>query len=265
MPSTIYAYVNGKFVPETEARVSIHDRGFLYGHGCFETMRVYDGQIFRVGDHLARLAEGLTALRIEALFSPAELTAICRALIRYNRVTSGVARIYQTPDSLIVTVQPREFVPREIRAVVSTIRVDPQLSVHKTANRLPYLLAQHEARVAGVDESVLLGSDGQVVEFSVSNLFVVKDGVLITPPLTDSPLPGITRQAVLALATELKIPAEQRSFAPSFLDTADEVFAANSLIEIAPVVTWGRQRAVTIRLQKAYRELVASELSKPGP
>jgi branched-subunit amino acid aminotransferase/4-amino-4-deoxychorismate lyase len=99
-----------------------------------------------------------------------------------------------------------------------------------------------------------------VVEFSVSNLFVVKAGVLITPPLVDGPLPGITRQVALELAAELGIPVAERSFAPSFLDTADEVFATNSLIEIAPVVTWGHHRVITMRLQRAYRALVASEL-----
>lgn len=260
MPSKAYAYVNGRFVPESEARVSIFDRGFLYGDGCFETMRVYSGRMFRAAEHLERLFAGLRALGIEPLLSPEEFRAACRALIRYNAVGDGVARIYQTRDSVTVTVQPRAFAPRSLEAIVSRVRLDRQWSAHKTANRLPYILAQREAAGQEADEAVLLNAAGHVVEFTASNLFVVRDGGLWTPPLDDGPLPGITRRAVLSLAGELRIPAEERSFGPEGLEDADEVFATNSLIEIAPVSSWGRDRKVTERLQRAYRDLVRQEL-----
>jgi branched-chain amino acid aminotransferase len=259
MPSVNYAYVNGRVVPEREAAVSIFDRGFLYGDGVFETMRVYGGRLFRPLEHFERMFAGLLALGIESLFTPEELRAICRALGRYNQVADGVARVYITRDSLVVTVQAREFATREIRAIVSGIRIDPQLSRFKTANRLPYILAQREAERAGVEEAVLLNTAGQVVEFTVSNLFVVKDGVLFTPPLTDGPLPGVSRQAVVMLAAELGIAVEEWSFTPEFLENADEVLATNSLLEIAPVVTWGHRHDITRRLQSAYRKLVARE------
>ncbi len=260
MPSKAYAYVNGKFVPESEARVSIFDRGFLYGDGCFETMRVYGGRMFRAAEHLERLFTGLRALGIEPLLSPEEFRAACRALIRYNAVREGVARIYQTRDSFTVTVQARTFAPRRLEAIIGSVRIDPGLSSHKTANRLPYILAQREAAAQEADDAVLLNTAGHVVEFTASNLFVVKDGGLVTPPLGDGPLPGITRRAVLSLAGELRIPVEERSFGPELLDGADEVFATNSLMEVAPVISWGRERKITERLQRAYRELVRQEL-----
>lgn len=260
MPSTNYAYVNGRFVPENEATVSIFDRGFLYGDGVFETMRVYDGRVFRAVEHMGRLSLGLRALGIEALLSPEELRAAGRALIRYNSVREGVARVYQTRDSVAVTVQCRRFDPHALEAIISHVRVDTQLSGHKTANRLPYILAQREANLQKVDDAVLLNAARHVVEFTTSNLFVVKDEELLTPPLTDGPLPGITRRAVLSLAAEARMPVREKSFGPEFLETADEVFATNSLIEIAPVTSWGNSSRVTERLCEAYGQLVREEL-----
>ena len=260
MASNNYAYVNGRFVPEDRAAISIFDRGFLYGDGVFETMRVYGGRVFRALEHFDRLFEGLQALGIESPFSPEELRAVCRALIRYNNVSDGVARVYLTRDSIVATVKARAFVPRELRAIVSGVRIDPQLSRFKTANRLPYILAQHEAERAGVDDAVLLNADGHVVEFTASNLFVVKDGALFTPPLSDGALPGITRHAVLTLAVEQGIRVQEKSFGPEFLETADEVLATNSLMEIVPITTWSHRGNITTRLQHAYREVVRKEL-----
>jgi branched-subunit amino acid aminotransferase/4-amino-4-deoxychorismate lyase len=106
----------------------------------------------------------------------------------------------------------------------------------------------------------MLNPAGRVVEFAASNLFIVKDGQLYTPPLADGPLPGITRHVVLTLAEETGIPVNETGFGPEFLETADEVFATNSLIEIAPVTNWGQSHDVTRQLQESYRALVAEEL-----
>jgi branched-chain amino acid aminotransferase len=260
MQSKSYAYVNGRFVPESEATVSIFDRGFLYGDGVFETMRVYGGRMFRAAEHMERLFAGLSALGIESVFSPEELRAVCRVLGEMNGARDGVARVYRTRDSTVATVRANLLEPRNLTAIVSTVRVDSHLSRYKTANRLPYILAQEQAAVEGAQEAVLLNSAGRVVEFAASNLFVVKGGQLFTPPLEDGPLPGITRHAVLALAAELGVAARETGFGPEFLATADEVFATNSLIEIAPVTSWGRTQQLTSRFQEAYRGLVREEL-----
>jgi len=260
MQSTSYAFVNGRFVPEAQASVSIFDRGFLYGEGVFETMRVYGGRMFRAAEHMERLFAGLQTLGIESVFSPEELRAVCRSLAEMNGVPDGAARVYRTRDSTVATVRSHPLAPRNLTAIVSTVRLDSHLSRHKTANRLPYILAQQEAATEGADEAVLVNSAGRVVEFTTSNLFVVKDGCLFTPSLEDGPLPGITRRAVLTLAADLQIPVSETGFGPEFLETADEVFATNSLIEIAPVTNWGPSQDVTLQLQKAYRDLVREEL-----
>ena len=250
---------------ENEARVPISDRGFLYGDGIFETMRVYQGRIFRALEHFERMLAGLAMLEIEALLSPAELHAACKALIQWNNIRDGVVRVYRTRDSIVITAHERKFAPRELRAIISTAPIHAVLSRHKTANRLLYLIAQRAAQREGADEAVLLDANGSLVEFTTGNLFVVKRGELFTPPLSDGPLPGVTRAAVLSLARAAGLRTHEQSLTPSFLDQADEVFATNSLYEIAPVSTWSKHRSCTQKLQEAYRELVQFELNTPAP
>jgi branched-subunit amino acid aminotransferase/4-amino-4-deoxychorismate lyase len=215
--------------------------------------------------HFERLFHGLHAFQVESSLSQEEFRAVCHVLMETNNVAEGVARIYVTRDSAVITLRPYLMQPVELRAVISTVRIDPQLSLHKTANRLPYILAQQEAVRAGVNDAVLLSPGGQVAEFTSSNLFVVSGDELFTPPLSDGPLPGITREAVLALASEARIPVYERSFGPEFLQNADEVFATNSLMEVTSVVTWTRWPKLTIKLRDAYRSLVTRELSTPAP
>lgn len=262
MPSTNYAYVNGKFVPETEACVSIFDRGFLHGDGAFETMRVYRGRIFLLDQHLARLADALTALQIPA---QPPMRSLIRELVARNAVQDGVVRLTVTrghdQPTIIVTAQPRKFDPRPLRAIISAVRVHTQLAQLKTASRLPYVLAKLQAEQAGADEALLLNESGHIAEFSAANIFIVKDGTLFTPPIKDGTLPGVTRAVVLELAKALKIPTREESLTPECLDVADEVFATNSLIEIAPVLPWSRKTDITARLHAAYRKLVGEFLT----
>lgn len=268
MPSTHYAYVNGRFVPEDQAVVSIADRGFLHGYGVFETMRVYGGKIFRAQDHLSRLASGMHHVGIITFLTAGEMRAVCDVLIHRNNVTSGVARVYVTRDSLVATVQPREFVSKPRTAIVSSIMLDPSLSRFKTANRLPYILAQREADQAMADDAVMFNAAGNAVEFTTSNLFMARDGRIITPPLTDGPLPGITRSVVIDLVRSMNIELRVESIRKDRLLEADELFATNSLMEIVPVTRLARHEMGTgtaNRLLEAYRRVVREELSLQSP
>jgi branched-chain amino acid aminotransferase len=278
MQSSNYAYVNGRFVPEEQATVSIFDRGFLYGYGVFETMRVYDGKVFRIVEHIQRLFEGLRFLGIESPLSNDEVQAACSVLIERNSVRDGVARVYMTsgigdlvPVSLagrgattVVVVQERKFDVRGLHVIVASRRLDKGLSRFKTANRLPYLLAAYEAEQARANEAILLNTENRVLEFFSSNLFVVKNAEIFTPPLEDGPLPGITRGAILLLSSELRIAAHEVSFGLDFLEGAEEIFATSSLMEIVPVLRVGAQKfyagMITQLLQRAYRALVRDEL-----
>lgn len=259
MRSMNYAYVNGRFLAESEAKISIFDRGFLYGDGVFETIRVYRRNLVHALDHLDRLFASLDRLGIHSIFSPEELRAACNVLIERNGLADGVARIYYTRDSLVITARHGIAPTPRVRSIISDIRVNPQLSRLKTANRLPYILAQQEAARVGVEEAVLLNTDDRVVEFCNANLFVVHDRELVTPPLADGPLPGITRHYVLRLARQLEIPVHERSFGTAYLKEADEVFATNSVQGIMQVVSWGSRDNVTRRLRRAYDALVEEE------
>lgn len=278
MQSNNYAYVSGHFVPEAEATVSIFDRGFLYGHGVFETMRVYDGKIFRVYEHLDRFLASTKYLEIECPLASEELRAILAVLSERNKVRDGFARLYLTSGasnvdpmarsefgvSLVAICHSRQFVCPRLEVIIASNRLDPSLSCHKTANRLPYMLARREAEKAGADEAVLLNVSGRAVELSTSNLFVVKAGELFTPALSEGPLPGVTRDVVLLLASERMLPVHEVMMGLPMLETADEIFATNTLMEIVPVVRFKKrplsEGQITKLLRDAYREFVRQEL-----
>jgi aminodeoxychorismate lyase len=276
MPSSNYAYVNGRFVPEAEATVSIFDRGFLYGDGVFETMRVYGGHIFRFDQHFERLAAGLNKLGIAAPDN--DLRGVLRRLIERNAVGNGVVRLSVTrgagdiglstegigQPTVVALARPRDFAARPVslQAIISSVRLREHSPLEgiKTSNRLEYVLAKLEAERTGVDDAVLLNEDGWVVEFTASNLFVVMGGALHTSSVGEGGLLGITRGVVLELAGMLGVRVEEAAFEIGLLEAADEVFATNSLIEIAPVTSWGRTDRLTRQLQEAYRKLVRGEL-----
>lgn len=279
MPSKHYAYVNGRFVDESQATVSIFDRGFLYGDGVFETMRVYDGQIFRLHRHWGRLFAALAHFKIECPLSPEELRVVCHVLIERNQTRNGFARIYVTSGSsrwgattmsehgasLVVLAGGLDgFEAPPLKVVVSTMRLDPALSRFKTANRLPYIRARLEAEQAGANDAVLLNASGRVVELSTSNLFIFKAGELFTPAISEGPLPGITREVVILLAGEMLLTTREAMLGVPSLENADEIFATNSLMEIVPVIQFKdrvlAKGSLTQRLQGAYREFVRQEL-----
>lgn len=278
MQSSNYAYVNGHFVPEAEATVSIFDRGFLYGHGVFETMRVYEGKIFRIYEHLDRFLASSKHLEIECPLAPEELRAILAVLLERNGVRDGFTRLYLTSGasnvdpmarsefgvSLVAICHSRQFVCPRLEVIIASNRLDPSLSGHKTANRLPYMLARREAEKVGADEAVLLNVNGRAVELSTSNLFIVKAGELFTPALSEGPLPGVTRSVVLLLASERMLPVHEVMMGLPMLETADEIFATNTLMEIVPVVRFKKRALsegrITKLLRDAYREFVRQEL-----
>ncbi len=280
MRSNNYAYVNGEFVPEAQATVSIYDSGFLFGDGVFETMPVYGGKIFRFEKHVQRLFRGLDRLKIEIPFSPAGLQGIFHKLCE-RRVTEGIARVYVTrgPGAVVLSTksvtQPTVVAitwpqlanrPQELRAIVSSVRVNDESSLTqiKSANRLPYVLAKQEATEAGVEEAVLLNQAGHVAEFSAYNLFAVINDRLFTPPVSDGALPGVTREVVLQLAERLEIPAREGGMKAADLVDASEIFATNSTRGIVPVIGLNKSsdqsRKNTRRLQEAYQTLVHEEL-----
>jgi branched-chain amino acid aminotransferase len=274
-------WLDGQFVPRTEARVSIDDLGFLYGAACFETMRAFSGTVFRLDRHLDRMAAGLGALGL-AQPPRARLTEAIAATLAANglrdariRLTVSAGRGKGRPDlaategpTVLVVAEPATEAPAPAKLLVASHRVDEQraLATAKTANYLLSLLTLAEARAAGCDEALLLNHRGHVAEAATANVFLVARDILVTPPLSDGPLPGVTREAVLECAHHLGLPAEERSLDLDALRQADEVFLTNSVVGLRPVAAvsecWdgrGVPGRITEALSKRYGALVREE------
>ena len=275
-------YLNGSLIPRSQARISALDYGFLYGFGLFETMRAYGGQVFRLDSHLNRLARSakILGLPIQAL----NLKGAVMDTIHANKLSDARVRITISigeggmvpepsactqPTVLILAGHykpyPKQVYEKGFRAVVSSIRRNSQspLSRLKSANYLENMLAKQEARAAGVDEAICLNEKGLLAEASMSNIFLVNDGILRTPGEESGILPGITREVVLELASQLDINTFEQDIRLDELFQAQEAFLTNSLMEIMPLteidgkpVGSGEAESVTRRLMANYKKLV---------
>lgn len=273
-------YLNGRFVPEAAATVSVFDRSFLYGDGLFEAMRVYGGKPFRWADHLERLRRGAAFLKIQLPFSENDLLVAARQLIKENalpesllRITlsRGVGRRGYSPagadhPSLVITLHPApdaDGQPRLAgRVVTASFRLpaNETLAQFKTCNKLPQVMARAEADAAGADEALLLNTNGDIVEGSSSNLFWIAGGAVCTPPLTSGILAGVTRIVVLELCGKLGLPCREASITPAELMRAQGAFLSLSswgILEITSIdggVMPGS--AITARLNAAYGDMI---------
>jgi aminodeoxychorismate lyase len=273
-------FLNGRLVPEDQAVVSIFDRGFLYGDGLFETMRVSRGRPFRWNDHFDRFERGAAFLKIKIPHGEAELREQALQLIARNGLPESLLRLAisrgagprgyspKGADSptLTMTLHPAPGVageaPPQWRVVTSSFRLPAgeKLAQFKTCNKLPQILARAEAEARGADEALLLNTDGQVVEGATSNLFWVRDGVVGTPPLSSGILAGVTRVVVLELCQKLDLAARESDITPAELRHADGVFLTMSswgVVEAASLDDEPLDRSNLIgKLQAAYAELV---------
>jgi branched-chain amino acid aminotransferase group I len=280
-------YLNGSLMPRSQASISAMDYGFLYGFGLFETMRAYEGQVFRLDSHLSRLAHSAEILgfQIEAL----DLKGAVMDTIHANKLSDARVRITISigeggivpdpstctqPTVLILAGHykpyPEQVYEKGFSAVVSSIRRNSQspLSRLKSANYLENMLAKQEARAAGVDEALCLNEKGLLAEASMSNIFLVNDGVLRTPGRESGILPGITREVVLEMASQLGISTFEQDISLDELFQTQEAFLTNSLIEIMPLteidgklVGSGRRGPVAQRLMADYRKLVLASMT----
>jgi len=278
-------YLNGSLIPRSQARISALDYGFLYGFGLFETMRAYGGQVFRLDSHLSRLTHSaeILGLPIGAL----DLRSAVMDTIHANKLSDARVRITisigeggiipdpstcNKPTVLILAGHykpyPEQVYEKGFRAVISSIRRNSQSSISKlkSANYLESILAKQEARAAGVDEALCLNEKGLLAEASMSNIFLLTDGILKTPGQESGILPGITREVILGLASQLGINILEQDIRLDELSQAQEAFLTNSLIEIMPLteingkpIGSGRPGSLTKRLMVAYKKLVLAE------
>ncbi|MCP3762911.1 D-amino-acid transaminase [Domibacillus sp. A3M-37] len=272
-------YLNGKVISSSDPVLPIDERGHQFGDGVYEYIRIYNGRVFMMDEHMDRFFKSAEAIKLNLGQPREEIIAVVDDLIGrsglsdcdvYMQATRGIAPrnhlFPNVPASISMTVKPFRAMDETLRENGAKVKLLPderwQNCWIKTLNLLPNLLAKQEAFEAGAFEAVLV-RDGIVTEGSSSNIFLVKDGKLITPPATKHILHGITRIAVLSIAAELDIPVEEKEFAPDFIFEADEAFLTSTGIEIVPVTSAddraigdSKPGAVTTKIYEAFMKRV---------
>ena len=252
-------YINGKFYSKEDAKISVYDHGLLYGDGVFEGMRTYSGKVFRLVEHIDRLYESARAILltipmskqdlIDAVKKTVELSGLSDSYIRLV-VTRGAGSLGLDPNRTsdpqviiivdLIALYDRKYYDEGLKIITaSTIRNHPAaLSPRiKSLNYLNNIMAKIEGLQAGCMEAIMLNHKGEVAECTGDNIFIVKHGHLLTPPTDAGILEGITRNAILELANELKIPAREATLTRHDLLVADECFLTGSAAEVIPVVS----------------------------
>ncbi len=283
----LLVYHNGRFVPTSEAKTSIFDHGFLYGDGVFEGIRAYNGRVFRLKEHIDRMYDSAKAIALEIPMTKEEMMEAILETLRRNKLKDAYIRPIVSrgngdlgldprkcahPNVFIIT-QPwgamyGDLYEKGLTAVTVGIRRNPPEALPpniKSLNYLNNILAKIEANQKGGDEAIILDIRGNISEGSGDNIFIVKNGIIATPPTLNN-LKGITRSAAIELALEKGYKVKEMNISLFDIYTADEVFVTGTAAEIAPItmadgrtIGDGRPGPVTRSLMAAFRELTEKE------
>ena len=272
-------FLNGQFMPEGDAKVSVFDRGFLYGDGVFETLRVYNGKPFLLDRHLGRLAHSLGGLYIRDPYNFNQWYKSVGELITRNNTKESILRIQvsrgagkrgysssgnYSPTAIISlhdSPPPNDNdIQLDLITATGILADHDPLSTLKTSNKLVNIIALREAECAGAHDAILLNGKGFATETSSSNIFAILGTKLTTPPLNSGCLSGITRGYILELATELGIETTQEDLEYDQLKSCEGIFLTNSARGIQNVGSLDgesiQQSNITVQLQQAYRQKV---------
>ena len=282
----MWIYLNDAFVQRDKAVISVFDHGFLYGDGVYETLRAYNGRIFMLSQHLARLQRSGNLIGLDIPIPEKGWPALMNEAIRRNGLTDAYLRITvsrgegaigldpslcRRPTVVIMAMPfqpyPSDLFREGVKLTIAHVRrnlataLSPQI---KSLNFLNNILAKQEASQAGAFDALMLNVEGHLTECTTSNLFFVRTGRLCTPSVACGILDGITREVVLLLAREQGIPAEEGVYEAEALRQAEECFLTNTSMEIMPAcqinnlpVGAGRPGSLTTRLQDHFRSNLA--------
>ena len=283
-PLASKVYINGTFFDKEDARISVFDHGLLYGDGVFEGLRSYSGKVFRLHEHLERLFESARAIHLQIPMAIDSLADAVNEALQVNGIDDGYVRLVvtrgvgtlgldpaQTSDPQVIiiadriTLYPEEFYTNGLKIVtVSTVRNHPAaLSPRiKSLNYLNNILAKIEGKQAGCIEALMLNHKGEVAECTGDNIFLVRRGILLTPPREAGILDGITRQAVCELAVESGLEVQEIPLTRHDVFIADECFLTGTAAEVIPVIEVdsrmigdGRPGPITQDLIKQFHQL----------
>ncbi len=278
-------YVDGKFYPKSEAKVSVFDHGLLYGDGIFEGIRAYNGVVFKLREHIERLYKSAHMIMLVIPTTKEEMIQKTLETLRKNKMRDAYIRLVVTRGIGDLGLNPRKC-PKPtiiiitdtialhmagaketgIAAMISWVKRDPvDATSHeiKSLNYLNSILAKIEANIAGVDEAICLDKNGFVCEGVAENIFMVRNAKLYTPPTYTGALHGITAESVQDLAKKLGYEVKEKSITPFELFNADEVFFTGTAAEIIPVreinkrqINDGKPGPITRRLMEEFGKLV---------
>ncbi len=280
-----WIYLNGEFVTKENAKVSVYDHGFLYGDGIFEGIRLYNGNIFKLREHLDRLYDSAKSIMLEIPLSYEEMQEAVAETLRKNNLKNGYIRLVvsrgpgdlgldprRSPKAWVIIIAEQLAIYPEEAYVngLKTISVSPRRNLPdalnpkiKSLNYLNNILVKIQSNLAGVGEAIMLNSQGYVAEGSSDNIFIVKRGVVFTPPCYCGALEGITRLAIIELCAKHGIPLKEEPFTLHDVYVADEVFFTGTAAEVIAVrevdgrtIGEGKAGPVTTRLLKEFRGIV---------
>lgn len=281
-------YIDGKFLPKADAKISVFDHGLLYGDGVFEGIRTYDGLIFKLKEHIDRLYQSAHTIMLEIPLSKNELVEAIKKTLRENKLKDAYIRLLITRGVGDLGLDPRKCPKATIIIITDKIKlyslefykkgmeivtIPTQRTIHeavnpqiKSLNYLNNILAKVEAINAGVEEAVMLNSEGYVAECTGDNIFIVKKGALLTPPIHVGVLRGITRGAVMDIARMKEIPVYEEILTRYDLFNADECFLTGTAAEIIPVVKIdgrkignGKPGKMTLGLTNEFHKITRSD------
>ena len=285
MNQELLIYIDGEYYPKSQAKVSVYDHGLLYGDGVFEGIRAYNGVVFKLKEHVARLYESAHSIMLQITLTQEQMVQAVIDTLRKNKMKDSYIRLVVTrgvgdlgldprkcPKATIIiitdTIKLHEGVAKTkgITTLVSWVKRNPVDGASHEAKSLNYLnsiMAKIEANMCGADEAICLSSNGTVAEGVGENLFLIKDGKIYTPPTSTGALCGITSKAVVKLAEKLGYSVTVASLTMFQLFNADELFFTGTAAEIVPIrqVNWrqisnGEAGPITLRLAAEFKKVI---------
>ncbi len=280
-------YIDGKYLPKEEAHISVFDHGFLYGDGVFEGIRAYNGRVFRMQEHLDRLYDSARTIDLKVPVPKEEMAGIILEVLRRNKLSNGYIRPLVTRGVGDLGLDPRrcriasviviavewgamygDLYEKGLKAITVSVRRNPADALPPNVKSLNYLnniLGKIEANYKGGDEAIFFDTNGYISEGSGDNIFIVKNGVIFTPPTLNN-LRGITRAVVLEIAKSHGITLVEQNLGYYDMYSADEVFVTGTAAEVAPIVLidgraigTGKPGPVTRQLMAAFRTVTETE------
>ncbi|MEX2461514.1 MAG: branched-chain-amino-acid transaminase [Paenibacillaceae bacterium] len=286
-----WIYLNGDYVQKENAMISVYDHGFLYGDGIFEGIRIYNGNIFKCKEHLDRLYDSAKSIMLNIPLTYEEMKRVLIETVRKNELRDGYIRLVVSRGPGDLGLDPRRSPQANVIIIVEQLAIYPEeaylnglktVSVStrrnipdalnpkiKSLNYLNNILVKIQANLAGVGEAIMLNSQGYVAEGSSDNIFIIKRGVVFTPPCYCGALEGITRAAIIEICQKVGIPLKEEPFTLHDVYVADEVFFTGTAAEViavcevdARMIGEGKAGPITTRLLKEFRSVVEMDGAK---